>query len=55
MMINPEENQQQINKELYKTILKYKELRNVYYSSLVGIYKKESELFKVFQNHKLKK
>ena len=25
-MINPEENQQQINKELYKTILKYKEL-----------------------------
>lgn len=26
MMINPEENQQQINKELYKAILKYKEL-----------------------------
>lgn len=38
-----------------ESILKYKELRNVYYSSLVGIYKKESELFKVFQNHKLKK
>lgn len=35
-----------------ESINKYKELRAVYYSSLMGIYKKEVELFKVFQNMK---
>ncbi|MGM9873659.1 MAG: DUF5677 domain-containing protein [Bacilli bacterium] len=38
-----------------ESIDKYKELRKVYYSSLLSIYRKEVELFKVFQNNKMKK